>query len=221
MSSISNTDTKKTLPISGVVLAGGRSRRFSKEGQDKAKYIYKNKRMLDWSLESLSETNERFIIANQTYETDFQIYKDLRTDCTETGCGPLGGLYTALKYANHDWVALAACDMPNLTPIYWQQLFEQMSDADHAIVIKSNDKRLQTLAALYHKSLLPMIETHLDKTMLSLQSLSEHFSTIEIDDLPQNQSLSDDLFLNFNYLEDIDQNNQKNKLPFKGSLSFS
>ncbi len=201
MSFIDNSSIKIPLPISGVVLAGGQSRRF---GQDKAKFLYKNKRMLDWSLESLSESSERFIVANQTYETNYQIYKDIRTDCTETGCGPMGGLYTALKHANHEWVALVACDMPNLTPAYWQLLFKQTNTAKHAVVIKGNDNRLQTLAALYHKSLLPIIEDHLDNATLALQSLSKHFSIVTFDDLHQSNNLSDDLFLNFNYLEDVD-----------------
>ena len=201
MSSNNDRNNKKILPISGVVLAGGQSRRF---GQDKAKYLYNNKRMLDWSLESLSETSERFIIANQAYETEFSIYNDIRTDCTKTGCGPLGGLHAALTHATQEWVALAACDMPNLSPAYWQVLFEQANNAQHAVVIRGNDKRLQTLAALYNKSLLPIIEHHLNNNMLALQSLSKHFRIVTFDDLHQNNNLSDNLFLNFNYLEDID-----------------
>lgn len=200
MSPIDTIVSEEVLPISGVVLAGGRSRRF---GQDKAKYLYKNKRMLDWSLESLAKTSERFIIANQPYETSFQIHNDIRTNCSETGCGPLGGLYTALEHANHDWVALAACDMPNLTPEYWQLLFEQTHSSKYAVVIQSTDNRIQTLAALYNTALLPMIETHLNKNKLALQSLAEYFNVIKINDLSQNEALSDELFLNFNYLEDV------------------
>lgn len=192
----------KLLPISGVILAGGRSKRF---GQDKATYIYKNKRMLDWSLQSLSNTKEQFIVANRHYETDVPIYEDIPKDCSDKGCGPMGGLYTALNYAKHDWVAIAACDMPNLSPEYWHALFEQISflNTKHAVIIKSKDSKLQTLAALYNKALLPIIERHLNHNMIALHSLSEHFSIIDIDSIEQRKNIFEDTFLNFNYLRDI------------------
>lgn len=201
-----NSETAQSiqLPISGVILAGGRSRRF---GQDKASYIYKGKRMLDWSLESLSIAQERFIIANKSYSSDIQIYPDIRTDCSDTGCGPMGGLYTALQHAKNEWVALAACDMPNLTSRFWRALHEQidLSNAQHAVVIKSADARLQTLAAFYNKSILPIIEIHLDNNTIALQSLADYFTIVSIDDLDDSTSLTSDLFLNFNYLEDVKQ----------------
>ncbi len=194
--------TSAKLPISGVVLAGGHSKRF---GQDKASYIYKGKQMLDWSLESLSDTSEHFIIANRTYSTDTRIYADIRTNCSDTGCGPMGGLYTALNYAKNDWIALAACDMPNLNPNYWQTLYEQINvhKAKHAVVVQSSDSKLQTLAALYNKRLLPVIEEHLDNQTIALQSLKKYFTIIQTDALRQNTDLTEKLFLNFNYMEDI------------------
>jgi len=203
MSATSEPSSTNKLPISGVVLAGGRSRRF---GQDKASYVYKGKRMLDWALESLSGTQERFVIANQNYKTDFPIYEDIRTNCSDTGCGPMGGLYTALTYAKHEWIALAACDMPNLNPDYWRHLYRTaaMSNAKYAVVIKTNDTKLQTLAALYNKALLPIIEDHLDTNKIALQSLAEHFNIIDIDSFKQdNINNSQILFQNFNFLGDV------------------
>lgn len=130
------------MTFSGVVLAGGRSSRF---GRDKAEHVFQDKHLMMWVLGSLEDAAERFIVANRAYpDYGVPVYADLiKTQ------SPLSGLHTALEHAKNDWIAVAACDLPHLTPSYWQALLPYC--ADHEAVVVRRGGRLEPLAALYHK----------------------------------------------------------------------
>lgn len=145
-------------------MAGGRSSRF---GQDKALYVYRGKPLAAWVLESFFADDgpfaERLIVSNRPYDFGVPVYPDIYPGSS------LGGLHAALTYATYDWVALAACDMPFLTPTYWQQLLAYRSGAD-AVVVEGPQGRLEPLAALYHKRLLPNAERRLQAGDLKIRA---------------------------------------------------
>lgn len=137
---------------SGAVLAGGRSRRF---GEDKALYPYRGKPLLLWVLESLSGASERYIVANRPYEGfGVPVYPDLLP-----GADSLSGLHSALFHAKNPWVAVAACDLPFLSPAYWAFLYEKAQASPHPVVVVQNPEGdLEPLMAFYHKDCLPQVE---------------------------------------------------------------
>jgi molybdenum cofactor guanylyltransferase len=178
--------------FSGVVLAGGKSRRF---GSDKARFLYRGKPMMQWVLESLELASERFIVANAPYaEFNVPLYADVISSPT-----PLSGIHSALVHAKHDWVAIAACDMPYLTTDYWQTLQGYCQDTK-AVVIESNFG-LEPLAAFYHRSLIQAIEAALKQEQkavhLFLQTIDKTVLKAEALNLQSNT------FLNINRLEDV------------------
>ncbi len=81
----------------------------------------------------------------------------------------LGGLHAALTHAAHDWVAVAACDMPFLTRDYWRNLLGHLENAQ-AVVVAGPGGRLEPLAAFYHKSLRPLAEKQLREDHRRLQT---------------------------------------------------
>ncbi|ADI13717.1 molybdenum cofactor guanylyltransferase [Truepera radiovictrix] len=139
--------------FSGAVLAGGRSSRF---GSDKARYRYRGKTLLERALASLSGADERFVVSGRPYAVGVPVYPDVIA-----GGGPLSGLHAALLYATRDWVALAACDLPHLTPTYWSLLWAERAGAE-VVVVRSAAGRLEPLAALYHRALLPTVTEQLE-----------------------------------------------------------
>jgi molybdenum cofactor guanylyltransferase len=178
--------------FSGVVLAGGKSKRF---GSDKARFVYKGKPMMKWVLDSFELASERFIVANATYaEFNVPVYADVISSHT-----PLSGVHSALTHAKHDWVALAACDMPFLTTNYWQTLQKYCPDTK-AVVVASGFG-LEPLAAFYHRSLIQAIEAALNQEQkavhLFLESIDKTVLKAEALNLPSNT------FLNINRLEDV------------------
>ena len=81
--------------ILGVVLAGGKSQRF---GQDKSQVKLQGKILIDYILsEIVDEFNETLIVTNNpiSFMSSDKIFltKDFKN-----GLGPLGGVFTAMKW---------------------------------------------------------------------------------------------------------------------------
>jgi molybdopterin-guanine dinucleotide biosynthesis protein A len=189
--------TREGIPYSAAVLAGGLASRF---GRDKARYPYRGKPLMAWVLESLAGASERFIVANRPYpEFALPCYADLRP-----GAGSLSGLHSALVHARCEWLALAACDLPFLTPAYWQHLAAARGEAP-IVVAQNAEGALEPLAAFYHRSLLPLVEQHLDGSDFALHRLIARVSAevIAWQALMETDGISDRLFLNANRLEDL------------------
>jgi molybdenum cofactor guanylyltransferase len=72
------------------------------------------------------------------------------------GCGPLGGIATALRTSAADWNLMVACDLPYLTREWLQYLLERALDsAEEAVVplnlTDENKRGAEPLCAVYHK----------------------------------------------------------------------
>ena len=78
--------------ILGVVLAGGKSKRF---GEDKSKVILGDKTLLEHTLHKIkSKFNNVVIVSNNSFSKDYTIIKD----CVEGQLGPLVGVLSAMKW---------------------------------------------------------------------------------------------------------------------------
>lgn len=177
---------------SAAILAGGKSKRF---GSDKALYLYKDKPLLKWVLDSFGDIEDRFIVANKEYPAfNLKIHSDIISSQ-----GPLSGIYTGLSYAKNDWLAVAACDMPLLNNGYWQALFSY-TEGYQAVVVKTKHG-LEPLAAFYHLSILELIKSQIEKKEYSVQKLLAmlELATIDISEINQDSKI----LSNFNYLKDF------------------
>ena len=78
--------------ILGVVLAGGKSKRF---GQDKNDIKLGNKTLLDHTLHKIkSKFNKIIIVSNKNLKKEYTIVKD----CIDGQLGPLVGVLSAMKW---------------------------------------------------------------------------------------------------------------------------
>jgi molybdenum cofactor guanylyltransferase len=76
--------------------------------------------------------------------------------------GPLGGIATGLRFCP-DWAIVVACDLPLINPLvfsYLQQLVVEQADGKlpWQAIVPVVDGHAQPLHALYHTSVLPVIE---------------------------------------------------------------
>ncbi len=149
-----------TSKVEGFLLAGGRSSRM---GRDKALLPYASTTLATHIATQIRDAagNVTILAPPERYaHLGFPILADAIPDC-----GPLGGLYTALRQANSgataaDWILLVACDLPHLTAAFLRELLAAAS-AEHDCIVAEADGRLQPLCAVYHRRLLPAAETAL------------------------------------------------------------
>lgn len=170
---------KKTLPVTGVILAGGQSRRM---GQNKALIQLGDNSLIEHVICRMHlVVDELLLITNTPAEyahLDVPMYDDIIPDT-----GALGGLYTGLTYASHDAVLCVGCDNPFLVPNLLTYLVSVLGEYDAVMpyTYRENPARrseedqitLQTLCAAYAKRCLPIIELMLQESELRVHALAE------------------------------------------------
>ena len=101
--------------ILGVVLAGGRSKRF---GNDKTIAKLGNKTLLDHTIEKIEKNFHEILIVSNNEKLDFNKKNIFSSkDLIEGYLGPLVGVLTAMVWIeknkkNYNWIATFPCDTP-------------------------------------------------------------------------------------------------------------
>ncbi len=182
--------------ISGVVLAGGQSRRF---GRDKGLYVYKNKPLALHAAEILEPLCDEIIISsNKPAEyapLGFRVISDIYKNC-----GPLGGIHSGLSHAAHDKVAFIACDTPHIPASIYSFLLQHQQSYD--AIMPAHGQYIETLCAVYHKGSLVQITASLEnktyKILDAHKDLMVRYISVEAEDF-----YSPEIFHNINYQDDI------------------
>ena len=165
---------KVTLPaessgqsgVSGIILAGGRSRRL---GRDKAVEPFAGKPLLRRVIDRIGPLTDEIVVVVADapraqalpLEAGERVAMDVYPDR-----GSLGGIFSGLAAANNEWGLVVACDMPFLN----RALFEYMlglRDGQDAVVPLPGAYPEPT-HALYAKACLPHIEAKLQANDLKI-----------------------------------------------------
>ncbi|BFH65643.1 molybdenum cofactor guanylyltransferase [Paenibacillus azoreducens] len=150
--------------ITGVVLAGGQSRRM---GANKALLAVGREKVIETIIGAMSAAVQDILIAANEHTAD--AYRELGREiaCDRfPGQGPLSGIHAALHAVKTPWIIVAACDMPFVSPELFLFLRKIVAEEErlHAeeenvqAVIPLEDGRAQPLLAAYHISALPELE---------------------------------------------------------------
>lgn len=158
--------------VSGAILVGGQSRRM---GTDKAALRFRGRSVLASLAELLAgRLEEVWTIGRRVADDDLprclRWHGDIRP-----GCGPLGGIATALRVASaarERAVLAVACDMPALAGEAVDLLLEQRRPERPATAFRNPQTgKLEPLAAVYEGRALPEIERALAAGDLSATKL--------------------------------------------------
>ena len=145
--------------ISGVILAGGASRRFNRI--TKANLVIGGKKIISRITDTIKDIFDEIIIVTNTPEefAEFNNYK-IVTDWYKK-IGPLGGIHSALKTSSKQALFVFAGDMPLLDKkfIYRQIDFYHSHKCD--ILVPQINALDEPLHAIYSKSLLKTLEEYL------------------------------------------------------------
>jgi len=188
--------------ITGVILAGGRSRRM---GADKAFLALGGEPVLAQLVRRLAPLCSGGVTVVRREDQDLpdlpegtRVEVDLVADH-----GALGGLYTGLTLARTPAIFLAACDMPLLSAKLVAWLRDLPSNAD--VIVPVRNQRLEPLHALYGTGCLAPIKAALDAGELRMDAW---FGSLQVERVEERrwrqQHPSGHSLLNVNRAEDFE-----------------
>lgn len=88
-------------------------------------------------------------------------------------CGPLGGIYSALKASTTPLNLVVSCDIPFVKVAFLNYLIEKAEECKALITVPVDENgQLQMACAVYHKDTLPVMEQQLKLNALKLRNLA-------------------------------------------------
>ena len=151
--------------ILGVVLAGGKSKRF---GEDKSQVKLHGKILIDYILSVIMDQfNEILVVTNNPIR-----FKDsskiLTTKDIEEGLGPLGGILTAMKWIkdqkkDYEWISTFPSDTPFFTNKELKIFYKNIDIKKSKLFFIKNKETRHNIFGLWSLDLLKKLETDLQK----------------------------------------------------------
>ncbi len=143
--------------ILGVILAGGKSKRF---GEDKNKVKLNGKTLLEHTLDKIkSKFNTIIIVSNNKIIKDYITIKD----CIDGQFGPLVGVLSAMKWIkknNHsyNWIITFPCD----TPFFNISIIDKFNKAailnDSLLYFAKSDNKRHNIFGLWSLKLIEILD---------------------------------------------------------------
>ena len=176
---------KNPMPVTGVILAGGTSRRM---GQNKALIQLGDNSLIEHVIRCMRRVTDELLLITNTPTEYVHLGLSMHSDIVPN-TGALGGIYTGLTYASHAAVLCVACDSPFLVPNLLTYLVSVLDEYDAVIPYtykapppdnKDAPMTLQTLCAAYSKRCLPIIELMLQESELRVHALQERANILTL-----------------------------------------
>ena len=196
--------------ILGVVLAGGKSKRF---GDDKTTAKLGNKSLLDHTIEKIEKKFDEILIISNN-EKHISIKKNVFSakDLIEGHLGPLVGVLSAMEWIkkhkkNYNWIATFPCD----TPFFDENLVDKImncpkNSSKKLFFLKSGNRR-HNIFGLWSLELKDILLEDINKGHRKVEKWANRVGSeiIEINDE------NDYNFLNINTKEDLEKAKKKIK----------
>lgn len=167
-------ETGRIPGISGVILAGGESRRM---GSDKSLLPIQGARFIDHVYSRMSSLFDEVIIVTNSPE----LYSEI--DCRKVpdlyyAQGALAGVHSGLSHARMEQIFVVGCDMPFVSERVVRHICAQADRGD--LVIPNSSSGHEPLHALYSKSCLPAMEQVLDAGQKRIMLFFDQVKMVEI-----------------------------------------
>ena len=183
--------------VIGVVLAGGRSRRF---GRDKATLVVDGQSLVERAVRKLEQVCAEVVVADR----GARLVEGLRSLEDGEGRGPAAGILGAAAAFPESALVVLACDLPEVpvdllrhltlpTPLEW--------------LAPRFDQRIETLCARYGPAILQTLGRQVEKGDFALRALlaaGERVGFLDREDLAA-LGVTEQMFLNVNTAEDLDR----------------
>lgn len=192
------------MGVSGIVLAGGLSRRL---GRDKAIEPIGGEPLIARCIGRLSAVADEIIVVVNDIERGKQL--PLPPTCrvvvdVYADSGSLGGIFSGVSAMNIEWGVVVACDMPFLNIALLRYMLSLRDGFDAVVPVL--DGRPEPTHALYSKACLPHIERRLQAGDLKI---ARFFDDVSVRYVSQEEVEAHDpdhlSFFNVNTQSDLDR----------------
>ena len=212
--------------IAGIVLAGGKSSRF---GSDKGLYPYQGKPLVEHAIDILRPNFPHLIISTNNPDAYANLNLPMVAD-TYPGCGPIGGIYSALckvgaknfsplrgttkqgvpqrlpPHQRKMSIAIISCDTPHVPPELFAFLKENLGSHDAVVPVHEGFK--ETTCAIYTTGCLPYLEQAIKHKRYKILDALEEANTLFLD-VPTANFYKPGMFHNINYLADVEDRRRR------------
>ena len=189
---------------SGIILAGGRSRRL---GRNKALESIGGQPLVRRVIDRVSQVCDEVVVVvadrDQGAALPLEEHHRVTIDRYPNG-GSLGGIFSGLSAASQEWGLAVACDMPFLNLDLLRRMLSCREGVDAVVPVLEG--RPEPTHAIYSKTCLPFMEQRLRDGDLKI---SKFFDEVRVAYVPEEEisSLDPDYlsFFNVNTAEDLDR----------------
>jgi len=185
-----------TKSITGIVLAGGRSRRM---GTDKSVMKLHNKTLIEYSINVLKPLCNKIVISSNNFIYDYtgcEVWPDELPDQA-----PIVGIYSCLKRSATEYNIILSCDMPLMSTVMLEYLLANSENHDITVPVHDNDL-VEPLCGVYKQSAVDILKKYIDGGNFRLNECIQATSNRLLPVGPQLPFFSPNLFSNINTPDD-------------------
>jgi molybdopterin-guanine dinucleotide biosynthesis protein A len=197
MEHIASISEDSMSEITGIILAGGASRRLNY--RNKALLKIGDRSVIERVIDTLSEVTESILlITNSPGELghlELPMFGDVLP-----GSGSLGGIYTGLKVSKTHHNLVVACDMPFIRPHLLTFLINRRRNYDVVIPVTSDGHH--PTCAIYSRNCVEPIEAQIRTGNLKISDFFPHVKVNRIDFSAANPCYDPNILFNINTRED-------------------
>jgi len=185
------------LKITGILLAGGASRRM---GSEKGTLRIGISLLYQYPLAILELLCDEVLISTCNESLFQEKHKKV---CDEVkGIGPLGGIYSCLKQSTHELNLVLSYDMPLVNESLFRLLISEVGGYDIVLPAISSGKP-EPLCGIYRKATAGVMEEMISKKDFTVNHLLNRCPSKIIPISEEMECWRPELFLNINSKEDL------------------
>ena len=204
------------ITVSGVLLAGGQSRRMG--GQDKGLLHYQGRAMVSHVIDAiLPQVDDLYISANRHIEKYQTFSYPVITDNLANFQGPLSGILSVMQQVKSAYLLTVPCDNPLISAQLRQRLMEALLATGSDIAVAHDGTQLQPVFALIPLRLKQSLSEFLASGQRKTRDWLYQHKVVEVDFSDQA-----DFFININSPDELTLKPKiRSTKPLLGFAAFS
>lgn len=189
------------VDITGVVLAGGQSRRM---GFNKAEAEISGSSMLIRMIEKLQEVTPAIVVGSGSVIYPGISFPQIPDEYPQ--CGPLGGIYSVLNASTSMLNLVVSCDIPLVSVSLLKYIVSQAEESGALLTLPVDcSGQEQMLCAVYHRDILPVLKRQIDSNQYKMKCLLDMVPVKYVQISKEHPLYQEHAFINVNSMDLLQQ----------------